>query len=264
MNAADATLAEITVNAADSTVTLTLKNDVNIGSGHIFNIVYNVKDDGSPASQCATGTLVVKVYPMPNYSDIRVRVCPDVGDVNLAKYIDTTDIIKSLQWAHQTSGISITSPEGKISTNVLAFSRINTFTYTISSRCVSERKRKVYIETLKNDEVRTPRDTIAICYLYAEAVQINQLLGIEANGMWTYSSDIEDYITESKSPASPYFGAVVMNGKGIYEEDDILPASYRGVSDVKIVKFIYTADSGSCLKGKQYEIVIVLTKDITF
>jgi hypothetical protein len=59
-----------------------------------------------------------------NYPDIRVRVCSDAGTVNLAKYIDTVDNITDIQWAHQISGIPVSSPEGTVSTGNLAFSRV--------------------------------------------------------------------------------------------------------------------------------------------
>jgi hypothetical protein len=265
VNAADTTLAYITVNAADSTVSLTVKPNADIGAGgHIFEIVYNVKDNGKPASQCATGTLTVKAYPTPTYPDIRVRVCPDAGDtINLAKYIDTTDNIKSIQWSHQIPSIAITSPEGKISTSVLAHSRIHTLTYAVSSQCVSEQKRKVYLEMLKNGRVRLPKDTVVICHKYAEAVNINRLIGIEAGGEWKYSSsvpdDVDKYVKQSTSPV--YGGAVVMNGKAIYGDDEISPTLYHGVT-AKTVKFVYATGSNSCLSGKSYSVVIVLTSDL--
>jgi hypothetical protein len=266
VNAADTTLAYITVNAADSTISLTVKPNADIGAGgHIFQIVYNVKDDGKPASQCATGMLTVKAYPTPSYPDIRVRVCPDAGDtINLAKYIDTTDNIKSIHWSHQIPSIAISSPEGKISTSVLAHSRIHTLTYTVSSQCVSEQKRKVYLEMLKNGRVRLPKDTVVICYKYAEAVNINRLIGIEAGGEWEYYSfapdDVDKYVKQSTSPV--YGGAVVMNGKAIYEDDKISTTFYHGVT-AKTVKFVYKTADNSCLSGKSYSVVIVLTEDIT-
>jgi hypothetical protein len=49
-------------------------------------------------------------------------------------------------------------------------------------------------------------------------------------------------------------GAVVMNGKDIYENVSSLTG--------KIIDFVYKTDINGCLKGKEYKIVIVLTEDI--
>jgi hypothetical protein len=106
--------------------------------------------------------------------------------------------------------------------------------------------------------MRPLKDTVEICHLQAGAVQINQLFGIEAGGTWSYPSTV--YITESTSPT--YSGAVVMNGKGIYENDSSIQfITYHGVN-AKAVKFTYTADIDGCLKGKVYEMVIILTEDM--
>jgi hypothetical protein len=200
----------------------------------------------------------------PTYSDIRLSVCPDAGNINLAKYIDTADVITSIEWKHPF--ISIPDNAGSISTSALATSRIHTLTYTVSSRCVGAQKRKVYLEVLRNGVTRQPRDTIAICHLYAEAVNINQLFGLEAGGTWLYSAvggeNITAYVTESPS-SSDYAGAVVMNGKAIYGDSSIpFIANYHATgNNVKMVKFTYTAGTG-CLAGKSYSMVIVLTEDI--
>jgi hypothetical protein len=256
-DAADAALADISFNAADSTVSLTVKPDAHIGvGGYTFEIVYTIRDD---ALNNADGTLTITAYPTPNYLDIRVRICPDAGDVNLAKYIDTTDIISDIQWAHQISSIPVGSPAGLISSNIYAPSRIHTLTYTVTSRCVVEQKRKVYLEILKEGQVRLPKHPTVICYEYAEAVNINHILGIEAKGEWSYDTDIEDHVTISTSPT--HAGAVVMNGKTLYNDPDIPFTVYNG-SKAKIVTFTYTTDNDSCLKGKSHEIMIVLTEEL--
>jgi hypothetical protein len=266
---ADAALADIVVNPTDSTVTLTVKNDATVSAGYVFEIVYHLKDNGLPASQCSTGTLRITVIPTPVYPDIRLRVCPDAGDINLMKYIDTTDNVSSVKWAGQISSAIL--PTGVVMTNNLASARTFTFTYTITSRCVSDQKRKVYLEVIKNGNVHVPKDTVVVCYKYAEAVQINQLFGLESGSddEWSYhaikplggTESIDAYVKESTS-SSLHKGAIVMNGKAIYEDGTISSNSYHGLNNVKIVKFIYKTDDDTCLQGKTYSVVIVLTEDI--
>jgi hypothetical protein len=113
---------------------------------------------------------------------------------------------------------------------------------------------------LRDGKMRPLKDTVVMCYRYAEAVNINQLFGIEANGAWIYPPDIAPYVTESTSPR--HAGAVVMNGKDIYENVPSLTGNYHGLNNVKIIDFVYKTDSDSCLDGQEYKIVIVLTEDI--
>jgi hypothetical protein len=263
-NATDTVLAYLTVNPADSTVSLTIKPDAYIGAeGHFFEIIYHVKDNGIPASQCATGILKVTAYPTPNYPDIRVRVCPDAGNVNLAKYIDTADNITAIQWTSRIAGIPISSPAGVISTNSLASARVHMFTYTVDSRCVSGQTRNLYLEVIRNDKVRLPKDTIVVCYKYAEAMQINRLFGIEARGAWSFAADGDVAPYTFKSTSSTYGGAIVMNGRAVYEDSSIQDFSYHG-TNAKWVTVTYTpaSDANSCLAGKSYSVVIILTQDI--
>jgi hypothetical protein len=250
VNASDADLAEITVDAADSTISLTIKPDAYISvSGHVFEIIYHVKDNGAPASQCSMGIFTVTVYPTPSFPDIRVRVCPGVSSVNLAKYIDTVFKASDIQWGGAMSGAI--SSSGEISMNSLSQIRVHTFTYTVNSLCGGKQTRKYYLEILKNKRALLPKDTVVVCYKYAESMHIDQLFGL-AGGTLTPSTG--SHITTSSG------GAVVMNGKALYEAGHT--DSYRGKNDVKIITFTYTPDSGACLLGTEYKITIVLTDDI--
>jgi hypothetical protein len=264
---ADAALADIAVNSADSTITLTVKNDATISAGYVFEIIYHIKDNGLPASQCSTGTLKITAGSPPSYPDLRLRVCPDAGNVNLAKYIDTTDNVSAIQWSGQISGAI--SSDGVVSMNKLASARVHTFTYTITSQCVADQKRKVYLEVINSERIHQLKDTIVICYEFADAVQINQIFGIESGGAdgWSYravnsgggTENIDAYVSKSTSP-SPYAGAIVLNGKAIYEDSSISFNSYHEQIDtVKIIEFTYTSDSSSCLQGQTFTRVIVLT-----
>jgi WD40 repeat protein len=250
-NPADTVLAKIVVNPADSTVSLTIKPDADISvGGHEFHIRYHVKDNGIPASQCATGMLTITAYHTPDYPDIRIRICPDANKtVNLSKYLDTISTT-NIAW-ESVSGIPIVTSAGTISTNDLKMSSTYTFTYTVRNICAGEVKRKVYLETLKPGRMRPLKDSIVICYRYAEALQLNQLFGIEARGTFSLDDTSLD-IYKSVSTSSTHGGATVLNGKAIYE-------AAGGVTRVIV---IYTPALDSCLKDETYPIKIVLTDDI--
>jgi hypothetical protein len=152
--------------------------------------------------------------------------------------------------------------DGSIAASAIASPGVRTFTYTISNPCVTDLKRKIYLETLKPGRMRPLRDTVEICYETAEAVQINQIFGIDAGeGTWSYFSqttgDVDAYV--KKSTSSTYGGAVIMNGKAIYESA-IGYYAYHGMTDAKKVEFICTPATGSCLDGKTFKTVIILIK----
>jgi hypothetical protein len=215
-----------------------------------------------------TVEITVRHSSLYNYPDLRVRVCPDAGtSINLSKYIDTLDLNGVPQWK-SLSGVPMTSV-GVISANNLSTSpRVHTFTYTVSNPCMPEGvTRKVYLEVLKAGRMRPFRDTIVMCPDYAEVVNINQIFGIDAgfdDNTWSYYSwttgDVDKHVTISKS--STYYGAVVMNGKEIYNNSDIGSYIYHGISTKKVV-FTYTVRDNSCLKKEDsYTIVIILTPNL--
>jgi hypothetical protein len=190
-----------------------------------------------------------------NYPDIRIRACANAGTINLSKYLDTFDI-KSVVW---TTSYGVITNE--INTYQLTAPGTYTYIYSVTNSCVSDMKRKVYLNML-NDKFSLPKDTVVVCYEHAEAMQINQLFGIEAGGSLTYFSyspnDIDAYVTVSP-PSSDFDGAVIMNGKALYESS--IPAyNYHGIATKKAV-FTYTS-AANCQNGKTYTIVIILTPDL--
>jgi hypothetical protein len=208
-----------------------------------------------------TDTVHVLPASLLNYPDLRIRACPDAGTViSLSKYLDTFDI-RSVVWT-TASGSVIT---GEINTSQLASLGTYTYNYSVTNSCVADMKRKIYINMISNsDKFRLSKDTVVVCYERAEALQINRLFGIEAGGSLEYFSsvpnDIDGYVTVSPH-SSPFDGAVTMNGKAVYESPTIPVYNYHGIAAKKAV-FTYTSDGDSCLKGKTYTVVIILTPNI--
>ncbi|MDR1593373.1 MAG: hypothetical protein LBS43_02655, partial [Prevotellaceae bacterium] len=217
-----------------------------------------VKDDND-CETTLTGIVINEPATLPNYPDLRIRVCADAGhDVNLSKYIDTLDLpAGAVQWA-SSSGVPIHPTTGVITVDRLGSSHVYTFTYTVSNACVSDIKRKVYLEKLNPGRMRPLKDTVVICAEHAEAVQINQLFGIDARGTWSYMSqtpgDVNAYVKQS---STHYPGALIMNGKAIFL-DSTIPYCNCHDGNAKKVVFTYTPADDSCLKGKFYTIVVIL------
>jgi hypothetical protein len=216
----------------------------------------------SGSSQCETAygeVVTVTVLPQSilNYPDLRIRACPVAsgGTINLSKYLDTV-ALKKVVWNGVSGSPAIDASTGIVNADKPVARGTYTYTYTVTNPCVANMSRKVYLKILNDDKLTLPQDTIMICYEKAEAVQINQIFGIDAGGKFEYFSpggDVSAYITTSAA----YGGAVIMDGKGIYENTLIGDSSWHGIS-VKIVEFTYTPDPDSCLGGKEYKIVIIL------
>jgi hypothetical protein len=191
-------------------------------------------------------TFDIKILPASilNYPDIRLNVCPGTT-VNLSKYIDTVEY-PNIVWKN-VSGLPV-SAAGEVVIAESSQAGTATFTYEATNRCVvTPLVRKVYLRIL-SDDVRWQRNTVTICHEKAEALQINQIFGIEAGGTFDYvaddGSDISTYIKTS----STYGGAITMDGKAIYKE-----------TSVRQVTITYTPDNNSCLAGTIFTIKIILT-----
>jgi hypothetical protein len=213
--------------------------------------------NGSPKS------FTVTVPPNMQYSDIRLRACPGVKNINLAKYVDTTHVKAEFEW----SGDVIVSPVGLVFKDTPPPTGLFTFKYLVRDECMDKSlPRKFYLSVLDKDEKPAVlNDTIVVYYLHAEAVNINQIFGIETgDGTWTYHAfengvfnyDIKNYVV--KSTSLTHNGAVVMNGRKIYESLSSPGTNYkyRG-KDSKAVKFSYASP---LLDGGEQSSVIILTK----
>jgi hypothetical protein len=207
--------------------------------------------------------ITVRHPSLYSYPDLRIRVCPDAGtSINLSKYVDTLDLKSGYPQWKSLSGVPAGASDGVISASSLGSRGTHTFTYTVSNPCTTDDvTRKVYLDVLNGGKMRHFRNTITICSDNAETVNINQIFGIDAgfdDKVWSYKSetagDVDKYVTISTS--SMYFGAVVMNGKAIYDDPSIL--KIPGTNNKKVV-FTYTPKTGSCLSGKSYTVTIILT-----
>jgi hypothetical protein len=212
---------------------------------HYRRIVTSSANCGKDTS--STVTITVLPSSLLNYPDLRIRVCPDGTDVNLSKYIDTLYLTGAPQWK-KLSGIPIGEYTGVIPASSLGTARMHTFSYTLGNPCVSNITRKVYLETLEPGRIRPLRDSISVCYKYAEALQLNQIFGVDAgSSSWTYTgddgSDLSTYVSESLT----YGGAETMDAKAVYEN-----------TSVRRISITYTP-TDSCFAGKPFTIKIILT-----
>ncbi|MDR2027341.1 MAG: hypothetical protein LBQ01_07275, partial [Prevotellaceae bacterium] len=188
-------------------------------------------------------TFNIKVLPSSilNYPDIRLNTCPGTT-VNLSKYIDTVEY-PTVVWKSVYGAVS---PSGEVVIDGSRTSGVLTFTYEVTNRCVpAALTRKAYLKILSGN-IRRQHNTLAVCYDQAEALQINQIIGIEAGGTFTYTADNSIDLTPYIRESSTYGGAITMNGRAIYE------------AGARTVTVTYTPAPDSCLDGKIFTVTIVL------
>jgi uncharacterized protein YjdB len=219
-----------------------------VSAGNV-DIWYIVTNTSTGCRDSVSYSITVKDEDNLDYPDIRLRLCPSVGTVNLSKYLDTVGV-QSVSW----SGFSIQSNGELDASNLNIPGGTYTFKYTAIAGCpITAKVRKAYVKMLNNGESPRFRDTVTICYIHAEAININQLFGLESSGL-SYDYDA---VTVAPHVTQTSLGGTVFDGKTFYAtQPKIL---YHG-ANVVMVTFTYTP--AECLDGKTYKLVIVLSDEL--
>ena len=192
------------------------------------------------------------------FPDVRLSSCPNnSAPIDLSKYIDidaNDPRIGGITWDKRGAAPAI-SRDGIIAANAFTGGGYHyTYTYTITTTggCASDIPQKVYMRIIKGD-FKMKTDTVAVCYETAETLHLNQIFGLETGGTFNYPFAIAQYLVPNSA------GSLILDGKRAYEHDGLLETiSYHGTT-AKYIEFEYITGNDSCLKGKSYKIIVVLT-----
>ena len=188
------------------------------------------------------------------YPDIRVLTCPVDQTIKLSKYIDPVNF-KSVTWEKSALiGGTLSGDTYQMSANDFG---TNIFKYTVTDACGEASPAYLYLST--NVRAYTLNDTVRVCYDNAEAIQLNQIFGLEAGGEIKPENPSinSEYFTVSGS--SDLSGAAIFNGKAAYSAPGLIPEDAEGD---KNVVFIYTPPVNSCFERNEYKLVLKLTSEI--
>jgi hypothetical protein len=196
-------------------------------------------------------------------SDIRIQVCPNLT-VKLSSYIDSL-YLNTINWSRITSNApAITSPEGEINTTGMTAPNTYVYRYVLSSLASPECgtvAALAYVRVLR-DHILARTDTVRICKDLdaALALNLNQILGLELDGVWSYPADPDNAIADNVAVAgagSQYEGAMTFNARQAFADAG---ASYdlNGNPSEKVFRFRYTAAAGSCAPNEIKDIVVVV------
>lgn len=235
--------------------------------GYYRLVVSNVDNDPgvNPNCRAISRVIYLGIHKSPKaYPDIRIQACTNMGEINLSSYLDTTDFV-SVEWK-SFSLIPPVSAEGRINSDMLATQHTYVYNYKITNTCYDATAR-VYIRTVENSPFGLPPDTVIICWENAEALQLNQILGIEAGGNLSSDATVMAHVKKAAAPKL-YSGAMIFNGQTAYKallnNPTYVYTGPKTTGSAIQVKFTYAINNPrSCLNGKEYELVLILTDELT-
>jgi hypothetical protein len=176
--------------------------------------------------------------------------------VYLSSFVDTANIV-SIKWSNAGSFLNFTDDEtGALDAQKFIPRRTYTYKYTVTSKCgVSSAKAYIYTSTDKV-RVKTGRE-IFVCkdLELSKYVNLNQILGLENSGTWTYPNDTDGVIAGNVTKSSAKFGgSMIFNAQKAYAEAG---TSYdmAGMPNTKAFKCQYTD-----VNGTVYDFTIVTGK----
>ena len=219
----------------------------------------------SPNGCVDSASAEINVISVPIVPDIRLKLCPAVNkEIRLSAFLDST--AGDITWTQvYASGITLLDATTGRIRGTFEQNHTYTFKYTLSLASCGSTSARLTLNTTKIDAIRQV-DTIAICPTVDSNVyvQLNQILGFELDGTWTYDNTLNPDNTVSDNvtlhPASSRFaGALTLNVAQAWRDaGSAYNMTYNGDNQAKKFVFRYTPASGSCLT-KTRTIVIVAT-----
>jgi hypothetical protein len=205
--------------------------------------------------------VVFDELPQPVAADFRLQICPaSATPVNLTSYVDST-YLNNVVWYAVSPDAPTVSPTGEF--NTANVTRLGTFVYeyvlSSTENGCSAKPARAFVRILA-DRIMLRTDTVRVCKEHesSQAINLNQLMGLELDGVWSYPADADNAIADNVTASgagSLYSGALTFNAVAAYYAAG---ASYNlnGDATVKIFRFRYSANAASCARGAVKEIVI--------
>jgi hypothetical protein len=190
----------------------------------------------------------LRVLKSNKASDFRAMIMPSTAQhtVYLSSFIDTVNV-KSVKWDSFGNTLKFDDDEtGALNAQSFMPKRIYTYKYTVTSQCGSS-SAKAYVFT-SIDKVRRNGREIFVCKdLEASmSVNLNQILGVEGNGAWSFPDDMYGIIISNITTSSVKFGSsMIFNAQRAYEEGSQTDGyEVAGNPEQQAFKFRYTTVNG--------------------
>jgi hypothetical protein len=242
---ADSTSASTSVRSV-----YTINNVEESDRGFYRLIVSNPATVNSPLCRVVSEAISLEVFDGYSASDFRAMIDPSIvpHTVYLSSFIDTTNI-KSVKWGSYSRAIKFADEAtGALDAQKFTPRRVYTFRYTVTSSCGSS-SAKAYVYTATDKmRIKNGRE-IFVCKDTEKSmsVNLNQILGVESNGTWSYPDDAMGIVVSNVTKSSAKFGgSMIFNARRAYYEG-IQTKSYEFAGDPnrQAFKFKYTTANGT-------------------
>jgi hypothetical protein len=259
------------IETVDCSALPTINKSVSITSadkaveGYYRMYVSSPANIDSPNCRAASDSVYVHTVDRFVAPDIRLQICPSPPErtVQLTAYLDSTDYNR-VKWEQVSPYPVISNTEtGLIANGHFHESSTYTYKYTLTSPEYSgcgSTSAKAYIRVLNDHIYGKTADTIRICAALAASrfVNLNQIFGLELDGVLTYTDDPGNVIAGNIKPfafPSIYAGATVFNVQKAYAEaGGSYDITYKGEAAKKF-EFLYTTAS-SCVSETKRIVLI--------
>ena len=217
------------------------------------------------SNSCGTNesdTATVEVWQNMTYPDIRIQLCPEPSrSIFLSGYLDTLNF-RSVEWSAVSNGSPSLDPAtGALYTGNLTHG-VHVYKYHIENEC-GEGTARAFVKNTTHPQVRSMSDTLIVCQCMplSAHLQLNQMLGLEAGGTWSYDNELSTFVAVA-TEASQFVGARIFNASAAWsalKDDNNYKFTYGNDYEATRFKFVYTTPQDSCLGSIRRELVLIVT-----
>jgi hypothetical protein len=236
-------------------------------------VISSVANVDKPNCRAYSAVLPVVVRGhTPNYPDVRLQLCSGLTtQIYLSSYLDTVNFT-SVVWSKISTGSpnfvgSTANTTGALNTSDFSLGT-HIYEYAMSNICSASGTGRVYVKYTTNPVVPSLIDTIVICQSTPSAahLQLNQMLGLETGGTWSYDVALSSYVT-AKTPPSQFAGAYIFDAATAWYEANYGSLSackitYNGDINAAAFTFNYTTGPQTCFGNRVRKLVLVITSRV--
>jgi hypothetical protein len=219
----------------------TMENiEENIGGFYRF-VVSRQFDINNRNCRAVSKVISLNVIKMRQVPDLRIMIAPAASqhEIYLTSFIDTVNAT-TVKWDNYSRLVPDFSDteSGALNAREFTANRVYTYKYSVSTQC-GVKSAKAYVFT-SPDRMPVNHKEIFVCrdLELSKYVQLNQILGLEDDGTWSYPDDTEKIVEKNITVSSPHYaGAKIFNAQKAYDEANNASYSIDGNPNAKRFKF---------------------------